>query len=57
MWKQTRTVQTVKIERLILGTATPEKFIDELERLCQKFASVAEASQGDGFTFKFNVEA
>lgn len=55
--KGTRQVRTVKIESLVLGTEHPEKFIDELERLCQTFTSVQDAKNGDGYTFKFNVEA
>ena len=51
------TVQTVKIESLVLGTEKPEEFIDALERLCVSYASVKEASNGDGYTFKFNVES
>ena len=49
-------VQTVKVEYLCVGTEHPEKFIDELERLCQSFASVQDATNGDGYTFKFSVE-
>lgn len=50
-------VQTVKIKSLVVGTEHPERFIDELERLCQAFASVTDAKNGDGYTFKFNVES
>jgi len=50
-------VQTVKIENLVVGTDQPEKFIDALEDLCRAYASVQDAENGDGFTFKFNVES
>jgi len=49
------TVQTVRIDRLCIGTEFPVVFIAELERLCQLFASVQEASNGDGYVFKFEV--
>ena len=45
-------VQTVSIDRLCIGTEHPEQFIDELETLCQRFASVQDASNGDGYVFK-----
>ena len=50
-------VETVKIESLVIGTENAIKFINELERLCQAFASVQDAENGDGYTFKFNVES
>lgn len=50
-------VQTVLIKNLVVGTEKPEEFIDALERLCQSYCSVQDASNGDGYTFKFNVEA
>ena len=50
-------VETVKIDRLVIGTEKAREFIDALERLCQAYASVRDASNGDGYTFKFNIEA
>jgi len=49
-------VQTVKIGNLVIGTEQPEKFIDAIENLCRVYASVQDAENGDGYTFKFNVE-
>lgn len=50
-------VQSAIIERLVIGTDHPARFIVELERLCQQFASVADATNGDGYTFTFKVES
>jgi len=48
-------VQTVKIENLVIGTEQPEKFTDAIENLCRAYASVQDAENGDGYTFKFNI--
>ncbi len=48
-------VETVIIDKLVLGTEHSQDFIDALERLCQHYASVSDAENGDGYTFKFKV--